>query len=251
LLTLADPAPATALPGAAPGDLIDALVFRVTARGATMDGTVMSNRVPLVEAPMRHVSHRRTTLVVLTAVLVLIGSAVGADAVSHRFAYQKIRAGLPSGLPALRVTSTDLTAHRPIPQQFWGCTDAGVSPLLSWSGAPASTKSYAILMFDPDAPTGSGFWHWVAWDIPPDTTSLPTGAVLPPGSVDGENDGGTLGYTGPCPPPGDGVHHYEITVIALNVATLGLDATTHAAIVGFSAGHDAVAAGQLVATAQQ
>jgi Raf kinase inhibitor-like YbhB/YbcL family protein len=149
------------------------------------------------------------------------------------------------------VTSTDLRAHRPIPAQFWGCTSAGVSPQLSWSGAPDSTQSYAVSMYDPDAPTGSGFWHWVAWDIPADTTSLPTGAVLPAGSVDGENDAGTLGYTGPCPPEGDGVHHYQITVVALDVPTLGLDPTTHAAVVGFVAGHSAVAAGQLVATAEQ
>lgn len=201
---------------------------------------------------MPTVTRRRRALVAtIAAVALLIAGAVGAVAASQHFAYQKIRSGLPSGLPRLTVTSTDLKALRPIPAQFWGCTSAGVSPQLSWSGAPDSTQSYAILMFDPDAPTGSGFWHWVAWDIPADTTSLPTGAVLPAGSVDGENDAGTFGYTGPCPPEGDGVHHYQITVVALNVPTLGLDPTTHAAVVGFVAGHSAVAAGQLVATAEQ
>jgi len=190
------------------------------------------------------------------AVLVLVISGAFAVAAVHhfsynKFAYHKIRSGLPSGLPKLNVTSTDLRAHRPIPQQFWGCTDAGISPELSWSGAPASTKSYAVMMFDPDAPTGSGFWHWVAWDIPASTTSLATGASLPAGAVSGQNDGGTLGYTGPCPPPGDRIHHYQITVIALNVPSLGLDATTPSAVVGFVTGQDAVAAGHLVATAQQ
>jgi Raf kinase inhibitor-like YbhB/YbcL family protein len=187
----------------------------------------------------------------LAVVAVLIGSALGALATSHTFGYKHVRSGLPAGLSKLSVTSTDLTAHRPIPQQFWGCFDAGVSPELTWSGAPASTKSYAVLMFDPDAPTGSGFWHWVAWDIPPDTTSFPTGAVLPAGSVSGENDAGTLGYTGPCPPEGDKVHHYRITVVALNVSSIGVDAQTHPAVVGFLVGHSAVAAGTLVATAQQ
>ncbi len=199
---------------------------------------------------MRSVS-RRAMVATLAAITLMIGGTVGAVAVSHHFGYHKVRSGLPAGLPRLSVTSTDLAAHRPIPHRFWGCTDAGISPELSWSGAPPSTKSYAVLMFDPDAPTGSGFWHWVAWDIPPRTTWLATGAVLPAGSVSGENDGGTLGYTGPCPPEGDVVHHYQITVIALSVPTLGIDATTHPAVVGFLAGHNALAAGTLVATARQ
>src|SRR5690242_1281511 len=189
---------------------------------------------------MRPVTRRRAILAAMATVTLVVGGTVGALAASHHFAYQKIRSGLPSGIPKLTVTSKDLRAHRPIPQQFWGCTDAGISPQLSWSGAPASTKSFAVMMFDPDAPTGSGYWHWVAWDIPPDTTTLPTGAVLPTGSVSGENDGGTTGYTGPCPPEGDGVHHYQITVIALSVPTLGLDPTTHAAVVGFTTGQDAL-----------
>jgi Raf kinase inhibitor-like YbhB/YbcL family protein len=200
---------------------------------------------------MRSVSRRGAVFMAIAVVSLMIATAVGAVAASQMFGYHKIRSGLPSGLPQLTVTSTDLQAHRPIPQQFWGCTDSGISPELSWSQGPAGTQSYAVLMFDPDAPTGSGFWHWVAWDIPPDTTSLPTGAVLPAGSVSGENDGGTLGYTGPCPPEGDLVHHYQITVVAVSVPTLGLDATTHPAVVGFVVGHNALAAGTLVATAQQ
>ena len=111
---------------------------------------------------MRQVNRRRAMLAAIATVTLLIGGTVGAVAASQRFAYQKIRSGLPSGLPRLTVTSTHLTAHRPIPQQFWGCTDAGVSPQISWSGAPVSTQSFAIFMFDPDAPTGSGFcigWH--------------------------------------------------------------------------------------------
>ena len=200
---------------------------------------------------MRSVSRRGAVFMAIAVVSLMIATAVGAVAASQMFGYHKIRSGLPAGLPQLTVTSSDLQAHRPIPQQFWGCTDPGVSPELSWSQGPAGTQSYAVLMFDPDAPTGSGFWHWVAWDIPPDTTSLPTGAVLPAGSVSGENDGGTLGYTGPCPPEGDLVHHYQITVVAVSVPTLGLDATTHPAVVGFVVGHSALAAGTLVATAQQ
>lgn len=199
---------------------------------------------------MRGARRTASSFAAVAAVL-LAGGTVAADTAGQQFGYHRIRSGLPAGLPKLTVRSTDLTAHRPIPQRFWGCTDPGVSPELSWSGAPPSTRSYAVTMFDPDAPTGSGFWHWVAWDLPASTTSLPTGATLPPGAVSGENDAGTLGYTGPCPPEGDRAHRYQIRVIALNVRSLGLDPTTHPAVVGFVAGHSAVAAGELVATARQ
>jgi Raf kinase inhibitor-like YbhB/YbcL family protein len=199
---------------------------------------------------MRRVT-RRSAVLVLLAVIALLGSTVAALAASRQFGYHKVRSGLPSGLPKMTVTSTDLRAGKPIPQQFWGCTSAGVSPQLSWQGAPAGTQSLVVTMFDSDAPTGSGFWHWVAWDIPAGTTSLPTGAMLPAGSVSGENDGGTFGYTGPCPPAGDRTHHYHIRVVAVSAPSLGLDATTHAAVVGFATGQQALAAGELVATAQQ
>ncbi len=194
---------------------------------------------------------RRTVLLIAIVIAALLGTALVASAASRQFGYKKVREGLPAGLPRFAVTSTDITARKPIPQQFWGCTDTGVSPQLSWHAAPSTTRSYAITVFDPDAPTGSGFWHWVAWDIPSTVTSLPTGATLPPGAVNGTNDGGTIGYTGPCPPSGDRTHHYHFTVVALDVPSLGLDATTHAAVVGFFLGQHAVASGELIATARQ
>jgi hypothetical protein len=194
---------------------------------------------------------RRSTVLVLLAVIALLGSTAAALAASQQFGYDKVRSGLASGLPKMTVTSTDLRAGKPIPQPSWGCTSAGLSPELSWQGAPTGTQSFVVTMFDSDAPTGSGFWHWVAWDIPAGTTSLPTGATLPPGSVSGENDSGTFGYTGPCPPVGDRAHHYRIRVVAVSAPSLDLDATTHAAVVGFNTGQQALAAGELVATAQQ
>ena len=194
---------------------------------------------------------RRTVLLVAIVVAALLGTALAASAASQQFGYKKVRDGLTAGLPHFALTSTDITAHKPIPQQFWGCQDSGISPQLSWHGAPAATQSYAVTVFDPDAPTGSGFWHWVAWDIPPGVTSLPTGAALPAGAVNGENDAGTFGYVGPCPPEGDRTHHYQFTVVALDIAHLGVDATTHAAVVGFLVGHHALAAGELTATARQ
>lgn len=121
----------------------------------------------------------------------------------------------------------------------FGCTGGNVSPALSWSGAPAGTKSFAVSMYDPDAPTGSGWWHWVVFNIPPSTTSLPTGAgevkkLLPNGALQGRNDFGAEGYGGPCPPPGDKPHHYQITVYALDVDKLrqARNAAASAALVG-------------------
>jgi Raf kinase inhibitor-like YbhB/YbcL family protein len=193
----------------------------------------------------------RRFAIIVVALVALAGTAAAATAATLQFGYHKVREGLPSGIGHFSLTSTDILQGRPIPQQFWGCTDSGVSPQLSWSGAPAATKSYAVTVFDADAPTGSGFWHWVAWDIPATTTSLPTGAVLPAGAVNGTNDGGTFGYTGPCPPEGDITHHYRFTVVALNVPSIELPPNTHAAVVGFVTGHNALASAALTATARQ
>jgi Raf kinase inhibitor-like YbhB/YbcL family protein len=194
----------------------------------------------------------RRLAVVLSVVLVVVGTAAGASAATFlHFGYHKVRSGLPAGIGHFTLTSTDVRAGRPIPQRFWGCTDSGVSPQLSWAGAPASTRSYAITLFDRDAPTGSGFWHWVAWDIPYGTTSLPTAAALPAGAVNGTNDGGGLGYTGPCPPTGDITHHYVFTVVALGVPSLGLPADTPPPVVGFVVGQNALASATFTATARQ
>jgi Raf kinase inhibitor-like YbhB/YbcL family protein len=198
---------------------------------------------------MRRLTSR---VAVVTAALFLVaGTAVAVSAATRHFGYQKVREGLPSGIRHFSVTSTDIRAGRPIPQRFWGCSDPGVSPELTWSGAPQATRSYAVTLFDPDAPTGSGFWHWVAWDIPAAITSLPTGATLPAAAVNGTNDGGGLGYTGPCPPVGDVTHHYRFTVVALDVPSLQLPAGTPPAVVGFTLGQHAIAAASLTATARQ
>ncbi|MDQ0754672.1 YbhB/YbcL family Raf kinase inhibitor-like protein [Arthrobacter sp. B3I4] len=117
--------------------------------------------------------------------------------------------------------------------QRGAATGAGArdeSPPLSWSGAPAGTRSYAVTVFDPDAPGPGGFWHWAVLDIPADVTSLPAGAgsrdgrSLPSGAFQLRNDGGSVGYLGAAPPKGHGPHHYIITVHALNVEKSGLDA---------------------------
>lgn len=121
----------------------------------------------------------------------------------------------------------------------FGCSGGNLSPQLSWSGAPAGTESFALTCFDPDAPTGSGFWHWVVANIPADVTSLPLGAgdpasgLMPAGALEVRTDFGKPGYGGPCPPQGANVHRYIFTLHAVGMKTLPVTADTSAAIVGF------------------
>jgi hypothetical protein len=121
----------------------------------------------------------------------------------------------------------------------FGCKGGNVSPELSWSNAPAGTKSFALLMHDPDAPTGSGWWHWIVYNIPATTTSLPAGAgdaqksTLPTGATHGRTDFGTAGYGGPCPPPGK-PHRYQFFLYALKVPRLEVPADASAALIGFN-----------------
>ncbi len=123
----------------------------------------------------------------------------------------------------------------------FGCTGGNVSPSLSWSGAPSGTKSFAVSIYDPDAPTGSGWWHWVVYNIPPGVTSLPKGAgdmkkkLMPKGAIQSRTDFGTAGYGGPCPPTGDKPHRYQITVFAVDVDKLpdAKNEMASAALVGF------------------
>jgi Raf kinase inhibitor-like YbhB/YbcL family protein len=198
--------------------------------------------------------HRITRRFAVVAVVLAVVVGTGVAAFAHgglKFGFKNVREGVPNGIGRFSLTSTDIRQGQPIPHQFWGCTDPGVSPELSWSGAPATTASYALTVYDPDAPTGSGFWHWIAWDIPTGTTSLPTGAMLPAGGVNGPNDGGGFGYTGPCPPVGDIKHHYKFSILALDIPSLMLPAATPAALVGFTMRLHIIAAASLTATARQ
>ncbi len=124
-------------------------------------------------------------------------------------------------------------------QNYWnnfGCTGGNVMPDLAWSKAPAGTKSFAVTFYDKDAPTGSGFWHWVAYNIPAGTTSLAGGAnggTLPPGAIEANTDIGKPGFFGPCPPVGR-THNYVYTVHALKVEKLEVDKGASPALVGFT-----------------
>ncbi|TQF06527.1 YbhB/YbcL family Raf kinase inhibitor-like protein [Kitasatospora acidiphila] len=155
-------------------------------------------------------------------------------------------------VPDLTVTSTDVTDGGTL-GEAQVLAGGDLSPQLSWSGFPAETKSFAVTCFDPDAPTGSGWWHWIVFDIPATVTSLPTGAGsgdfagLPAGAVQGRNDYGTKNFGGAAPPAGHGPHRYVFSVTALGVEKLGLDSDTSAAAIGATIGFRAVARGTVIA----
>jgi Raf kinase inhibitor-like YbhB/YbcL family protein len=156
---------------------------------------------------------------------------------------------------ALTLTSPDIKSGGRIADEqvfnSWDCTGKNVSPELKWSGAPKGTKSFAVSVYDPDAPTGSGFWHWWVANIPASATSLPKGAgdaggaALPAGSLQVRNDFSLMGYGGPCPPKGK-PHHYRVTVYALDVDKLDVDANASPAVVGFNVHGHMLASATLV-----
>jgi Raf kinase inhibitor-like YbhB/YbcL family protein len=159
----------------------------------------------------------------------------------------------PGAAPGFRLSSPDIASGSTIGDAFvlngFGCKGGNRSPALVWQGAPAGTKSFALQVYDPDAPTGSGFWHWTVYNIPANVTSLAAGAGntpagLPAGANGGMTDfqdtgatGGNGNYGGPCPPVGDKPHRYVFTVFALGVddlhAAAGIPKTGSAALHGF------------------
>jgi Raf kinase inhibitor-like YbhB/YbcL family protein len=133
----------------------------------------------------------------------------------------------------------------------FGCSGPNVSPGLSWKGAPQGTKSFVLTVYDPDAPTGSGWWHWVVYDIPASATELARGAgsgqvSLPEGAKQGRTDFGAPGYGGPCPPPGK-PHRYVFTLYALKVDRLDVPTDASPALVGFMTRSNALASAALTA----
>jgi Raf kinase inhibitor-like YbhB/YbcL family protein len=137
--------------------------------------------------------------------------------------------------------SPDIAEGAPIADMHalngFGCAGGNISPALSWSGAPAGVKSFALTCYDPDAPTGGGFWHWIVFDIPPNVTRLarsagdPNSPAAPKGAIQSRTDYGATGYGGPCPPKGDKPHRYQFTIFAVDVAKLDAAAQSSGAAV--------------------
>lgn len=134
----------------------------------------------------------------------------------------------------------------------FGCSGKNISPALTWKDAPRATKSFAVTVYDPDAPTGSGWWHWVVYNIPANVTELPAGAgnaggKLPAGAMQGHTDFGTSGFGGACPPAGDKPHRYIFTVYALKSEKISVPDEASAAMVGFMIHSNALAKASLTA----
>ncbi|MBD8880896.1 YbhB/YbcL family Raf kinase inhibitor-like protein [Rhodanobacter sp. 7MK24] len=125
--------------------------------------------------------------------------------------------------------------HLPQSSSFhgFGCTGGNRAPAVHWQHAPAGTRSYALTVYDPDAPTGSGWWHWVVINLPASNTALPAGGDLPTGALAVRNDYGQAAWGGPCPPKGDAPHHYIFTVYALDVPSMELPEGASPALAGF------------------
>ena len=162
-------------------------------------------------------------------------------------------------LPGFTLTSRDVTDSRPLKQaQVSGIMGAGgldVSPQLSWSGFPEQTRSFAVTVFDPDAPTGSGFWHWAVANLPATVTDLPAGigdgSVLPGDAVTLRNDAGLPRYVGAAPPAGHGYHRYFIAVHAVKVEKLDLTGDASPAYLGFNLFMNAIARAVIYGTYEQ
>lgn len=148
------------------------------------------------------------------------------------------------------LSSSDLKGQLTLKQEFngFGCVGENISPQLSWQNAPKETKSFAITVYDPDAPTGSGWWHWVVFDIPKDKTTLATGFGNSDSkeAIQSVTDYGKSGFGGACPPKGDKAHRYIFTVHALDVDTLKLDKNVNPALAGYYINAHSIAKASLI-----
>jgi Raf kinase inhibitor-like YbhB/YbcL family protein len=164
-----------------------------------------------------------------------------------------------AGAQQFTLKSDDLEGQLTEAQLFtgFGCSGKNISPSLRWINAPASTKSFAVTVYDPDAPTGAGWWHWVIFNIPANVNELKADAgrterkLAPIGSIQSVTDFGKPGFGGACPPQGDKPHRYVFTVYALSIPKLDLDEKTPPAMVGFMLNHNLIAKASLISYYQR
>ncbi len=153
----------------------------------------------------------------------------------------------------LTLKSKDISGQISLNQVFngFGCNGKNISPQLQWSNTPKGTKSFAVTIYDPDAPTGSGWWHWVIFDIPKGTHQIVSNASalnrLPKGSIQSKTDFGKSEFGGACPPKGSQAHAYIATVYALDIEKLGLDKDANPALVGFMLNSHTIEKSSLIA----
>lgn len=161
-------------------------------------------------------------------------------------------------VPAFALTSTDITDGEPLPADQFDTASGGgdTSPQLGWSGFPTETKSFAVTVYDPDAPTVSGFWHWAVFNIPASVTELATGAgmpgrgTLPSGAITLPNETRQKCFIGAGPPEGTGVHRYFFVVHAVDVASLDIDPESTPGVLGFNLNFHALGRARIVSTGQ-
>ncbi|WP_432460338.1 YbhB/YbcL family Raf kinase inhibitor-like protein [Agarivorans sp. QJM3NY_25] len=154
---------------------------------------------------------------------------------------------------ALQLSSPDIAEGKKMDAKFeyqgFGCNGGNQSPQLNWRDVPEGTKSFALTVYDPDAPTGSGWWHWIAIDIPASTRQLAAGVDIKKlGGLELNNDYGSASFGGACPPKGHGMHRYVFTLWALPTESLKLDVNASQAVAGYKLNASALAKAKLTAT---
>lgn len=159
-------------------------------------------------------------------------------------------------VPLFTLSSTEISHGAPLPARQYDADSGGgnTSPQLSWSGFPPETKSFAVTVYDPDAPSGSGFWHWAVFNLPASVTSLGSGAgspgseLLPEGAITLPNEMRQAEFLGAGPPEGTGTHRYQYVVYAVGVAELDVDSQATPAVLGFNLHFHVLARAVLEAT---